>query len=157
MLYLLQHINIAFMKRTFNTNLNHNLIDLGLLVLRIAICAFMLSHGWPKLTKLMAGGEIQFLDPFGLGVMLSFIMAIFAEVLCSILLLFGLATRWATIPLIITMLVAIFVAHAADGFGKQELPAHYVLVYFFLLLVGPGKYSVDHLISKNLNRKYRRL
>jgi putative oxidoreductase len=145
------------MKRTLNTNLNHNLIDFGLLVLRIAIGVFMLTHGWPKVTKLLAGGEIQFLDPFGIGAMPSFIMAICAEFLCSILIILGLATRWAAIPLIITMLVAIFVAHAADGFQKQELPAHYVLVYFFLLLVGPGKYSVDHLISKRLNRKYRRL
>lgn len=145
------------MKRTFNTNLNHDLIDLGMLVLRIAIACFMLTHGWPKLMKLMAGGEIQFLDPFGLGAKPSFILAIFAEVLCSILILIGLATRWATIPLIITMLVAIFIAHAADGFQRQELPAHYVVVYVFLLMVGPGKYSLDYFVSKNLNRRHRRI
>jgi len=143
------------MKRTFNTTLNHNAVNLGLLVLRIGIASFMLTHGWPKLMKLMAGGEIQFLDPFGLGATPSFILAIFAEVLCSILILLGLATRWATIPLIITMLVAIFVAHATDGFQKQELPAHYVLVYLFLLLAGPGKYSLDYFISRKLSRKYR--
>lgn len=145
------------MKRTFNTNLNHNLIDFGLLVLRVSIGIFMLTHGWPKLSKLLAGGEIQFLDPFGIGAKPSFILAMFAEFFCSILIILGLATRWAVIPLIITMLVAIFVAHAADGFQKQELPAHYVLVYVFLLLSGPGKFSIDHLISKNLNRRYRRL
>ncbi len=145
------------MKRTFNTNLNHDLIDLGLLVLRIGIACFMLTHGWPKLMKLIEGGEIQFLDPFGLGAKPSFILAIFAEVFCSILILIGLATRWATIPLIITMLVAIFIAHATDGFQRQELPAHYVLVYVFLLMAGPGKYSIDHFLSKNLNRRSRRL
>ena len=143
------------MKRTFNTTLNHTAVDLGLLVLRIGIAIFMLTHGWPKLMKLLEGGEIQFLDPFGLGATPSFILAIFAEVLCSFLILFGLATRWATIPLMITMLVAIFVAHATDGFQKQELPAHYVLVYFFLLLSGPGKYSLDHLVSRRMNRRYR--
>ena len=143
------------MKRTFNTTLNHTAVDLGLLVLRIGIAIFMLTHGWPKLMKLLEGGEIQFLDPFGLGATPSFILAIFAEVLCSFLILFGLATRWATIPLMITMLVAIFVAHATDGFQKQELPAHYVLVYFFLLLSGPGKYSLDYLVSRRMNRRYR--
>lgn len=143
------------MKRTFDTRLNQAAVDTGLLILRIGIACFMLTHGWPKLMKLLGGGEIQFLDPFGLGVMPSFVMAIFAEVLCSILILFGLATRWATIPLIITMLVAIFVAHATDGFQKQELPAHYILVYFFLLLSGPGKYSLDYLVSRKWNRKYR--
>ncbi len=143
------------MKRTFNTTLNHTAVDLGLLILRIGIACFMLTHGWPKLMKLMAGGEIQFLDPFGLGAKPSFILAIFAEVFCSILILLGLATRWATIPLIITMLVAIFVAHATDGFQKQELPAHFVLVYVFLLISGPGKYSFDYFVSKRLNRRKR--
>jgi putative oxidoreductase len=143
------------MKRIFNTSSNQTVVNAALLILRIGIACFMLTHGWPKLMKLLAGGEIQFLDPFGLGATASFVLAIFAEVLCSFLLLFGLATRWATIPLIITMLVAIFVAHAADGFQKQELPGHYVLVYLFLLLVGPGKYSLDYFIGRKLSRKYR--
>jgi putative oxidoreductase len=143
------------MKRIFNTSSNQTVVNTALLILRIGIACFMLTHGWPKLMKLLAGGEIQFLDPFGLGATASFVLAIFAEVLCSFLLLFGLATRWATIPLIITMLVAIFVAHAADGFQKQELPGHYVLVYLFLLLVGPGKYSLDYFIGRKLSRKYR--
>jgi len=143
------------MKRIFNTSSNQTVVNAALLILRIGIACFMLTHGWPKLMKLLAGGEIQFLDPFGLGATASFVLAIFAEVLCSFLLLLGLATRWATIPLIITMLVAIFVAHAADGFQKQELPGHYVLVYLFLLLVGPGKYSLDYFIGRKLSRKYR--
>jgi putative oxidoreductase len=143
------------MKRIFNTSSNQTVVNTALLILRIGIACFMLTHGWPKLMKLLAGGEIQFLDPFGLGATASFVLAIFAEVLCSFLLLLGLATRWATIPLIITMLVAIFVAHAADGFQKQELPGHYVLVYLFLLLVGPGKYSLDYFIGRKLSRKYR--
>ena len=143
------------MKRIFNTSSNQTVVNAALLILRIGIACFMLTHGWPKLMKLLAGGEIQFLDPFGLGATASFVLAIFAEVLCSFLLLFGLATRWATIPLIITMLVAIFVAHAADGFQKQELPGHYVLVYLFIFLVGPGKYSLDYFIGRKLSRKYR--
>ena len=143
------------MKRTFNTALNHDAVNLGLLILRVGIAIFMLTHGWPKLMKLLEGGDIQFLDPFGLGAMPSFVLAIFAEVLCSILILLGFATRWATVPLIITMLVAIFIAHATDGFQRQELPAHYVMVYLFLLLVGPGKYSMDYFLSKRLNKKYR--
>lgn len=144
------------MRRIFNTNINHATLNFGLLVLRIAIGGFMLAHGYPKLEKLMAGGDIQFADPIGVGVILSLIMAIFAEVFCSVLVVLGLGTRLAVIPLMVTMLVAIFIVHVPDGFQKQELPAHFLLVYFFLFLSGSGKYSLDHFISARLNRRHRR-
>jgi putative oxidoreductase len=144
------------MRRIFNINLNHASLNFGLLVLRIVIGCFMLVHGYPKLEKLMAGGEIQFADPIGVGVILSLILAIFAEVFCSVLVILGFGLRLAVIPLMVTMLVAIFIVHVPDGFQKQELPAHFLLVYFFLLLSGSGKYSVDYFISNRLNRRYRR-
>jgi putative oxidoreductase len=144
------------MRRIFNTNINHTSLNFGLLVLRIVIGCFMLVHGYPKLQTLSAGGDIQFADPIGVGVILSLVMAVFAEVFCSVLVILGLGTRLAVIPLMITMLVAIFIIHVPDGFQKQELPAHFLLVYFFLLLSGSGKYSLDYFISTRLNRRHRR-
>lgn len=144
------------MRRIFNVNLNHSLINVGLLILRITIGCFMLVHGLPKLHTLIGGGTIQFADPIGLGVIPSLILAVFAEVICSILLILGFGTRLAVIPLMVTMLVAIFIIHVPDGFQKQEAPAHYLLVYFFLFLSGSGKYSIDNLISNRLNKRYRR-
>lgn len=115
----------------------------------------MLTHGYPKLQQLLAGGEIQFADPFGLGQAATLIVAVLAEFVCSILLLLGLATRLATIPLIITMGTAVFIIHAADEFGKKEMGLHYLLVYIFLLIAGAGKYSIDHAISDNIRRNRR--
>jgi putative oxidoreductase len=112
----------------------------------------MLSHGIPKFQKLVAGGAIQFADPFGLGPTLSFVLTVFAEALCSIFVLVGLATRIATIPMIITMLVAIFSAHSADPFAKKELAVLYLLTFLTLLILGPGKYSLDGVIGGRKRR-----
>ena len=143
------------MKRIFNTNFNHGTLNFALLILRVALGAFMLTHGIGKFQQLVAGGEIKFADPIGIGELPSLILAVFAEVFCSIALIIGLATRLAVIPLMVTMCIAIFIVHVPDGFKAQELPAHYLLAYFFILLSGAGKFSVDHLISKKLNRRSR--
>ena len=108
----------------------------------------MLTHGLPKINRLFSGSEIQFADPFGLGAGISLTLAVFAEVVCSILIIMGLGTRLAVIPLIITMGVAAFHAHASDPFGTKEKPLLFLIVYGFLLVFGSGKYSVDKLISR---------
>lgn len=138
------------MKRLFNTNFNQEAVHFMLLVLRVSIASFMMVHGYQKLGSLAAGGEIQFGDPIGVGQTASLYLTVFAEFFCSLFLLFGFATRLATIPLIITMLVAVFIVHAPDGFDKKELGLHYLAAYVFLLVAGPGKYSIDQLISKSL-------
>ncbi len=143
------------MKRLFNTNLNQEALHFMLLILRIGIASFMIVHGYQKLGMLTAGGEIQFGDPIGVGATTSLYLAVFAEFFCSIFLLLGFATRLVTIPLIITMITAVFIVHAADGFGKKELGLQYLLAYIFLLVSGAGKYSVDHIISKSLHNRKR--
>jgi len=135
------------MKKIFSTNFSPVAFDLATLILRLTAGGFMLTHGVPKLQRLLAG-EMQFADPFGLGPEVSLILAVFAEFVCSVLLMLGLGTRLATIPLMVTMGVAAFIAHGADPFGKKELALFYLAVYFVILLLGGGKYSADHLISK---------
>ncbi|WP_320111048.1 DoxX family protein [Draconibacterium orientale] len=135
------------MKKLFQTKLNNTSIDLSLLLLRLATGVFMLTHGFPKLQRLLAG-EMQFGDPIGLGPEVSLVLAVFAEVVCSILIVLGLGTRLAAIPLIVTMAVAAFIAHGADPFGRKELALLYLVGYVVLLLSGSGKISVDRIISR---------
>jgi len=135
------------MKKLFQTKLNNTSVHLSLLLLRLAAGGFMLTHGFPKLKRLMAG-EMQFGDPLGLGPEISLVLAVFAEFLCSILILLGLGTRLAVIPLIVTMAVAAFIAHGADPFGRKELALFYLVSYVVLLLSGSGKFSVDRLIAR---------
>jgi putative oxidoreductase len=107
----------------------------------------MLTHGLPKLMNMMAGTS-KFGDPIGLGKDLSLGLTVFAEFVCSILIMLGLATRLALIPLLIAMLVAAFVAHAGDPFGKKEMALLYLLIYITLFITGPGQYSIDNALSK---------
>lgn len=130
---------------------NFTLNDSGLLFLRLFLGLTMLfAHGIGKWGRLFGGGEIRFSDPFGVGETTSLALAVFAEVICSILLALGLMTRWALIPLITTMFVAAFIVHIADDFGIMERALLYGVGYVTLFLSGPGKYSVDHYLR---NRK----
>lgn len=111
----------------------------------------MLTHGFPKLMKVI-DGNMQFGDPLGIGAGPSLVLAAFAEAICSILIILGLATRLAVIPLIITMATAAFIVHANDPFSSQEMPLLYLLIYVTLMVTGPGKYAVDQAIGKKSGR-----
>lgn len=135
------------MKTLFKVENGSQSIDIALLVLRVSIALLMLVHGVPKLLSLFSGEPVQFPALIG-NPELSLGLAVFAEVFCSILILLGLATRLATIPLIITMLVAVILIHGADPFAKQEMGLHYLVGYIVLLLAGSGRFSLDHQITK---------
>lgn len=143
------------MKRLFNTNFSNETVHFMLLVTRVGISALILTHGYQKLQMILSGGEIQFADPIGIGATATLYLAVFAEFFCSILLILGLASRLATIPLITTMLVAVLIVHAQDPFEKKEHALHFLLVYLLLLVVGPGKYSLDRLINPSSGRRRR--
>ena len=127
------------------------LMSAGLLVLRIAIGCLMLVHGGQKL---LGYSELvdKFPDPVGLGSQLSLVGALAAELGCSLLLIVGLATRLAALPLAFTMAVALFVVHANDPWAAKELAAVYLCVYLALVLTGPGEFSLDRLIWKDKRR-----
>ncbi len=74
------------------------------------------------------------------------------ECLGVILLTLGLGVRIISIPLIITMLVAIKTVHWGNGFeagqNGYEIPLYYILMLVSLICTGAGKVSVDYLIGK---------
>lgn len=117
--------------------------DLGLLLLRAVMAGFMLfGHGLPKVLA-YAEKSATFRDPLGVGSEVSFALAVFAEFVCAALVLAGAFTRYALVPLIITMAVAGLIVHAPDPFAKKELALMFAAGYTALLLLGPGRFSVD--------------
>ena len=124
--------------------------DFGLLILRLAFGFSMIyGHGFGKLTRLFGTEEIRFADPFGLGPAASLALAVFAEVLCSLLIMLGLLTRAALIPLIITMATAFFTAHFDDAYGQQEKVILFGFAFLALFFTGPGRFSLDAQMQKN--------
>ena len=116
--------------------------DIGLAVLRILPSAFLLSHGIPKLQKLLSG-DFEFADPIGIGATPSLFLAVIGEVICPILVIIGYKTRWATLPILILMVVAAFIVHGSDPFGRKELALLYLVCFAVIMLLGPGRYSID--------------
>ena len=122
--------------------------DFALLFLRITIGGFMLfGHGWSKLT---AFGEYfhSFSDPLGLGPEISYILTVGAEVLCSVFIILGLFTRFAAIPLAITMIVAAFIILKNESWNDKEFALLYLIPYITIFIAGPGRYSVDRFLFK---------
>jgi putative oxidoreductase len=118
------------------------------LILRLGLGIIMLvAHGFDKLQHFSKYAAV-FSDPFHLGRGVSLSLDIFAEFFCSCLVILGLFTRLACIPLIIAMSVALFNAHKGDAFGNGERAALFLTGYIALLFIGPGKVSIDKLIGK---------
>lgn len=136
------------MKKVYNTSLPDKSGHMALLIFRILAGGFMLTHGVPKLQRLFSGEEIKFADPYGLGPEISFVLVIFAEFLCSILVIMGLLTRLAVIPIMITMATAVIFAHANDPFGVKEKPLLFLIIFGLLFVFGSGRYSVDRQLEQ---------
>ena len=118
------------------------------LIIRILFGFLFLSHGYTKLMQHASMADL-FADPFGLGSTLSFWMVVFAEVVCSFALIFGILQRVVLIPMTITMAVAFFVVHGGDAFAARELSFIYFIVFIILFITGPGEFSFDSIIGKH--------
>ena len=122
--------------------------DIGLVILRVVFAGMLcFRHGWGKLIN-FSSVAVGFPDPFHVGGKVSLGLTIFAEVFCALFVLVGVATRFACLPLIITFLTIFFVVLGATPFGQREIALLYLTVFVVIALVGPGNFSLDHLMKK---------
>lgn len=135
---------ILFSNKPFKSSM-----DIAPLLLRLGLgISMMFNHGWMKVSSFdkMSGKFVEFM---GLSSSMSLTMAIFAEFFCSFLLIMGLFTRLATIPLLITMFMALKVKNfQIIGADNNELAFVFLIGYCAIFLLGSGKYSVDGMIYK---------
>ena len=135
------------MKKLLSIRYSAGAFNFAILLLRLVVGILMIHHGYQKLTD-FSGTKEHMISFLGLGSTISTALIIFAEFFCSMFLILGLFTRFATIPIIIAMSVVLFQVDGGAYFGKGELPALYIISYLVLLILGPGKISVDGLIGK---------
>lgn len=143
------------------------------LVLRLFVAWEFSEAGLEKLNGTNWFADINFPFPFNLlPPDISWGMATFFEVVGSIAIAFGLATRFFAFSLFILTIVAIASVHwpsewhslselligyrftdkVGDGFGNYKLPLIYIIALIPLVLNGAGKVSVDYLINKRISK-----
>jgi putative oxidoreductase len=118
----------------------------GLLILRVfAGLSLFLNHGWEKLTRYSIMVQ-HFPDPIHIGAHASLAFALLSDGICSVLVILGLATRPATIIILINLLtVFFFMDHAVffSHFGDGQLVWVYIAAFAAVLIAGPGRLSID--------------
>ena len=134
--------------------------SIGLLILRLGFGGYMLSHGMGKLRMLIAGDFEKFGDPIGVGSTASLILVTVAEFLCPLLVMAGLFTRYAAVPVVIAMGVAAFIVHGGDpwsmgtaaraflagesqSWSSKEPALLFLIPFLALIFTGAGKLSLD--------------
>jgi putative oxidoreductase len=117
-------------------------LDIAALLLRVAAFLLLcLGHGTIKYAALM--GTASFPDPLGIGTIPSVIMAMGAECVMSFVVAIGLFTRLSAVPILFTMGTVATLVHQGAPWLKREPSVLYLLIYTAILLLGPGRYSVD--------------
>ena len=135
------------MKKLLSAKYSAGAVNAALLLLRLGVGILMMWHGYDKLVHFNEYQD-KFMNFMGMGRTLSLAMVVFAEFFCSLFLIIGLFTRLATIPLIIAMCVVLFKVNAGNLFGKAENIPLYLLCFLTLLIIGPGRISVDSMTGK---------
>lgn len=130
----------------FNSGNHKPLASFALLILRASFGLMMLTHGWPKVLSFIDNPS-SFPDPVHLGPALSHGLTAFAEFFCAILIIIGLGTRWAAVPLVIAMTVVSFVVHVKDPMAEREMSMLYLAAFTAIMILGAGRYSLDRAIS----------
>ena len=121
--------------------------DLGLLLLRLTtITPPFLKHGIEKVFT-FSQMAAHFPDPLHIGPVPSLIFAMISDSICTLLMIVGLATRWAAAIVFVNVFVAWAFVHHFEFAGRAadhgELIVLYLGVTLTLFFSGPGRYSLD--------------
>ena len=144
--------------------------SIGLLILRLGVGGFMLTHGWGKVQLLLNGGLSKFGDPIGIGSGPSMVGVVVAEFACALLVMIGLATRLAVLPVVFAMAVAAFVQHGNDpwtmgegaklfvsggakSWASKEPALLFLIPFLALAFTGAGRFSLDAMIGPRWRRR----
>jgi putative oxidoreductase len=125
----------------------------AMLLARLSVGLLFLSTGWGKVHDIPK--VTGFFESLGIPMPgLNAVVVAYSELLCGSALIVGLFTRLATVPLIVSMIVALLTAKRSDIHGIFDLVGADEFTYLCMLVViafvGPGRWSADTVVAKKL-------
>jgi putative oxidoreductase len=136
------------MRKLLSTAYSAGAFNFALLVQRAATGLLLLiGHGLPKISSFseLSG---SFFDPLRIGHRNSLILVILAELFSSMFIVLGLFTRFAAFIIVVDLSIAVFIVHHGQPLKNFELPALFLTSVFTIMIIGPGKVSVDGMMGK---------
>ncbi len=136
------------MMKLLNCKCGEKMHALAPFFLRVVAGAIFVAHGWSKYVRGIEGttgmlAGIGFPAPEVFAVIL-----IAAEIGGGILLILGAYTHWAAKLTAFVALVAFLTVHMAKGWGNSEFVLLLLAASVSLMITGPGRWSVDHILRK---------
>jgi putative oxidoreductase len=128
---------------------NRSLVDVSLLVLRIAVGTVMAAHGAQKVFGMFDGpGLTKTVELLGVGA-LGYLVAI-GECFGGLGIICGFLTRFSAASNLVIMIGAIVMMHGKNGFFMQNGGFEYNFALIGLLiplvLLGPGQFSIGRFL-----------
>ena len=123
--------------------------DSGLLILRLSVClSLFLKHGTEKLFG-FSHMSAHFPSLLHLGIF-GLVFATLGDGVCTLFIVLGLATRWASLICFVNIFAAWALVHHFLFFGRGadhgELIVLYLAAFLAIFIAGPGRYSLDALL-----------
>ena len=147
-----------FIKTFYIRTTGYSYTNLGRLFLRLFVGIMLMQFAVRQIATFSdISGEFPAI--MGMGNETSLILMICIETVCSIFIMFGFLTRLMTLPPFVAMIIAEYhllhdtlssAPYMLTWQSQGYLPIMFLGIYFFILLVGPGKISVDYFLSLHL-------
>jgi putative oxidoreductase len=134
-----------------------HLADAGLLYLRVTGSVLvLLVHGLPKAMHYTSqAAAIE--DPLHIGKTLTLCFAIFGEVFCPLLMIAGIGTRVAALPILLITLMALAVVHRDWTLEQGQFAWMLLIIFGTVAIAGAGRYRISALLgSRSSTRGTRR-
>lgn len=136
------------MRKLLSTAYSDAAFNFALLVQRtVTGLLLLIGHGLPKISN-FGSLSASFYDPLRIGHRNSLILVILAELFCSMFIVLGLFTRIAAFIIVVNLSVAVFFYHHDQPLKNFELGAIFLASIFTIMIVGPGRVSVDGMMGK---------
>lgn len=141
-------------KQVYIKSTGYSYTNMGRLFLRLFTGVMLMQFG---LRQWIHFDEecLMFPSVFGMDPTVGMSVMIIIEIACSFFIMIGFCTRLMVIPPLISMIVAEhYLLGNASGASYMiswsqpgYIPVMFMGIYFFILLVGPGKISIDYFLS----------